>query len=97
MRPAPLEVVVLLDETRELHLDDVEEGVDLFLVVPTLADRRLLERDVVYFGRGKRHFQITSVLVRTGIGADRMQAADSNWTERLSILEERQAYDDTTQ
>ena len=55
------QVVVLLDEPCELHLDDVEEGIDLFLVVAALADGRLLERDVVNFSRGQRH-TVTSVL-----------------------------------
>ena len=49
------EVVVLLDQARQLDLDDVEERVDLLLVVPPLADRWLLERDVVYFSGRQRH------------------------------------------
>ena len=49
------QVVVLLDETRQLDLDNVEEGVDLFLVVSALADRRFLERDVVHFSGSQRH------------------------------------------
>src|SRR3954454_24804145 len=49
------QLVVFLDETGEFALDLVKEGVDLLLVVPPLADRGLLERDVVDVGRGQRH------------------------------------------
>ena len=59
------QVVVLLDQPGQLHLDDVEEGVDLLLVVAALADRRLLERDIVDFGGSQRH-SVTSVLVTSG-------------------------------
>jgi hypothetical protein len=50
-----LELVVLLDEARELDLDDVEEGVDLLLVVPAFANRRFLEGHVVDFGGCEWH------------------------------------------
>src|SRR6266540_2351285 len=49
------QLVVFLDETGELTLYLVKEGVDLLLVVPPLADRGLLECDVVDVGRGQRH------------------------------------------
>ena len=49
------ELVVLLDEARELDLDDVEEGVDLLLVVPAFANRRFLEGHVVDFGGCEWH------------------------------------------
>jgi hypothetical protein len=49
------ELVVLLDQASELGLDHVEEGVDLVLVVATLADRRLLEDDVVHVGGREWH------------------------------------------
>src|SRR5918997_2208605 len=53
------EIVVFLDQTSQLGLNQVEEGVHLVLVVAPLADRRLTERDVVNVGGGQRH-RITS-------------------------------------
>src|SRR6185437_8373292 len=41
------ELVVLLDETGELALDLIEEGVDFLLVVAPFTDRGLLKGDVV--------------------------------------------------
>jgi hypothetical protein len=49
------ELVVFLDEADQLLLDLVQEGVDLFLVEAPLAERRLLESDVVHVRRGERH------------------------------------------
>src|SRR5690606_5724503 len=43
---------VLLDEPGQLALDLAQEGVDLLLVVPSLADRGLLEGDIVNVSRG---------------------------------------------
>jgi hypothetical protein len=48
------EVGVLLDETSQLVLDQIEERVDLILVVATLANGRLAEGDVVNVGRSER-------------------------------------------
>jgi hypothetical protein len=56
---APLDLsaqlVVFLDQTGEFALDLVQEGVDLLLVVPPLADRGLFKGHVVHVGRGERH------------------------------------------
>src|SRR5699024_801635 len=49
------QVVVVIDEVGQLLFDDVEELIDLVLVVATLADRRLGERDVVHIGWSQRH------------------------------------------
>ncbi len=57
---AGAQFVVLLDQAGELGLDDVEEGVDLVLVVTPLADRWLLEDDVVHVGRRQWHLSVTS-------------------------------------
>ena len=67
--PRP-EVGVLLDEAGQLDLDDVEERVDLLLVVAPLADRRLLEGDVVDFGgvNGIRSPRGSSRAGRAGVG-----------------------------
>jgi hypothetical protein len=61
------ELVVLFQESRQLDLDDVEEGIDFFFVVPTLADRRFLECDVMNFGGCQRH-SVTSVFAGTEPG-----------------------------
>mgnify|MGYP005824610279 CR=1 FL=1 len=45
------QVGVLLDEPGQFGLHQVQEGVDLVLVVPPLADRRFAERDVMYVCR----------------------------------------------
>ena len=52
--PLP-QVAVLLDETGQLVLDEIEEGIDLVFVVAALADRWLTESDVVHVGRSERH------------------------------------------
>src|SRR5581483_8435822 len=62
------QLIVLFDQTGELTLDLIEEGVDLLLVVPPFAYRRLLEGDVVHVGRGQRH--------RNSSGQLRPRAAD---------------------
>src|SRR5690606_11876033 len=49
---AGTKLAVLLDEARQLALDLVQEGVDLLLVVPSLANRGLLEGDIVNVSRG---------------------------------------------
>ena len=48
-------VGVLLDESGQLVLDQIEERVDLVLVVAALADGWLAERDVVHVGWCERH------------------------------------------
>jgi hypothetical protein len=49
------QIGVLLDEPRQLRLDQIEEGVHLVLVVATLADGRLAERHIVHVGRCQWH------------------------------------------
>jgi hypothetical protein len=49
------QIGVLLDEASQLVLDQIEEGVDLVLVVTTLADRRLAERHIVDVCGCQRH------------------------------------------
>ena len=48
-------VGVLLDEAGQLVLNQVEKRVDFVLVVATLANGRLAERDVMDVGWCKRH------------------------------------------
>ena len=49
------QIGVLLDQPGQLVLDQVEEGVDLILVVATLADGRLTERHIVDVCGCQRH------------------------------------------
>ena len=49
------QIRILLDEPGQLVLYQVEEGVDLVLVVASLADGRLAERHIVHVGRCKWH------------------------------------------
>ena len=55
LRYALAQIGVLFDEPSQLVFHQVEEGVDLVLVITTLADGRLTERHVVDVGWGKRH------------------------------------------
>src|SRR4051812_30163661 len=59
LRDLLAQVVVLLDQPRELGLHEVQEGVDLVFVVPPLTNRGLAERDVVHVSGRQRH-RITS-------------------------------------
>ena len=58
------QVRILFDELRQRLLDEVEECVDLVLVVATLADRRLAERNVVHVSWSQlRHGRIPSRVI----------------------------------
>ncbi|SKV51996.1 Uncharacterised protein [Mycobacteroides abscessus subsp. abscessus] len=49
------QIRVLLDQAGQLVLHQVEEGINFVLVVSTLTDGWLTERDVVYISWCKRH------------------------------------------
>ena len=55
LRDALTKIGVLFDESGQLVLNQIEKGIDLVLVVATLADRRLAERDIVDVGWCERH------------------------------------------
>jgi hypothetical protein len=91
-----LEVVVLLDETSQLGLDEVEERVHLVFIVSALTYRRFLEGDVMDVGWGQGH-RITSGRRDTGQRTCRWDVMEAESASRPSggaRLAPRQAQQD---